>query len=214
VFQAFQGPQAKERVGIIGLGVGALASYGETGQEFTFFEIDPAVERIARDPRYFTYLADAEARGVQVRSVLGDARLSLRHEPEGTYGLLVVDAFTGDSIPTHLLTGEAVRLYLERLTDDGLLAFHVTNDYLDLGPVLGDEAQAAGLVGLIQYDADLSHEELRRGKTPSTWVVLARQMAAFGPLSSQRRWKPLTGRSGARAWTDDYSNVLGTLRWN
>jgi hypothetical protein len=214
VFQALRGPRAPERVAVIGLGAGTLASYGEKGQEFTFFEIDPAVERIARDPRYFTYLADAEARGVRVRTVLGDARLSLAREPGGRYGLLVVDAFTGDSIPTHLLTAEAVRLYLERLTDDGLLAFHITNDYLDLGPVLGDEAHAAGLVGLIQDDADLSAEEARRGKAPSTWVVLARDPAAFGPLPASGRWKPLRGRPGARAWTDDYSNVLGTLRWD
>jgi hypothetical protein len=214
VFQSLGGPQAKDRVAVIGLGIGTLASYGETGQEFTFFEIDPAVKRIARDPQYFSYLADAEARGVRVRTVLGDARLSLQREPQGRYGLLVVDAFTGDSIPTHLLTGEAVRLYLERLTDDGLLAFHITNDYLDLGPVLGDAASAAGLVGLIQNDAVLSVEEQRRGKAHSTWVVLARHPAAFGPLPAQGRWKPLAGRPGARAWTDDYSNVLGTLRWN
>jgi spermidine synthase len=214
VFQAFRGPQTKDRVAVIGLGVGTLASYGESGQEFTFFEIDPAVERIARDPRYFTYLSDAEVRGVRVRTVLGDARLALQREPRAHYSLLVVDAFTGDSIPTHLLTGEAVRLYLESLTDDGLIAFHITNGYLDLGPVLGDAAQAAGLVGLIQNDAVLSTEEGRRGKVPSTWVVLARHLATLGPLRAQGRWKPLTGRPSARAWTDNYSNVLGSLRWD
>jgi hypothetical protein len=214
VFQAFRGPRAKERVAVIGLGVGTLASYGEAGQEFTFFEIDPAIERIARDPHYFTYLADAEARGLRVRTVLGDARLSLRREPGAHYGLLVVDAFTGDSIPTHLLTGEAIQLYLGRLTDDGLLAFHITNDYLDLGPVLGDVAREAGLVGLIQNDSDLSVEERRRGKAPSTWVVLVRQPAVLDPLLAQGRWKPLTGRPGSHSWTDDYSNVLGTLRWD
>src|SRR5262249_37181678 len=96
VFRAFRGPRAKDRVAVIGLGVGTLASYGESGQEFAFFEIDPSVERVARDPHYFTYLADAEARGVRVRTVLGDARLSLRREPGARYDLLVVDAFTGD----------------------------------------------------------------------------------------------------------------------
>jgi hypothetical protein len=214
VFQAFRGPRAKERVAVIGLGIGTLASYGEAGQEFTFFEIDPAVERIARDPRYFTYLADAEARGLRVRTVLGDARLSLQRESEGRYGMLVVDAFTGDSIPTHLLTSEAVRLYLDRLTDDGVLAFHITNEYLDLAPILAGAAQAADLVSMIQHDTDPAVEELRRGKAPSTWVVLARRRAALGPLPEQGRWQPLTAPPGTRAWTDDYSNVLGTLRWN
>jgi hypothetical protein len=214
VFQAFHGPHAKERLAVIGLGIGALASYGETGQEFSFFEIDPAVERIARDSRYFTYLNDAEARGVRVRVVLGDARLSLQRESDSPYGLLVVDAFTGDAIPTHLLTREAVQLYLRQLAEDGLLAFHITNDYLNLGPVLGDQARAAQLVGLIQDDLVLSEDERRQGKAPSRWVVLARQPAALGRLPESGRWQPLAGHREPRPWSDDFSNVLSTLRWN
>lgn len=212
IFNAFRGKDAKTRVAVIGLGAGTLASYGEAGQQFTFFEIDPAVERIALDNRYFTYLADAMNRGVQVRTVLGDARLSLERDKEGPYELLVVDAFSGDAVPTHLLTHEAVQLYLAKTTDSGLLAFHITNDYLDLRPVLAQQAQAAGLVALVQDD-DVSEEEARRGKSPSLWVVLARRRDAFGMLASNPRWKPLVGRAGASLWTDDYSNVLGVMHW-
>jgi hypothetical protein len=212
VFATLRGAGAKARVAVIGLGVGALAGYGEPGQEFTFFEIDPAVDRIARDPRYFTYLADAQARGVRVRTVLGDARLSLQQAGGDRYGLLVLDAFSGDAVPTHLLTREAVALYLERVAADGLLAFHVTNDYLDLRPVLAAQARDLGLVGLVQEDG-ASEEEARRGKSPSTWVVLARRPADLAGLANSPRWRPLTGRPGDRAWTDDYSNVLGVMRW-
>jgi hypothetical protein len=213
VFTAMRGSETTRRVGVVGLGVGALASYGERGQEHTFFEIDPTVERLARDPRYFTYLPDAEARGVRVRVVIGDARLSLRHEPDGHFGLLVVDAFSGDAIPTHLLTGEAIRLYRDKLADDGLLAFHVTNDYLDLLPVLGAASRSAGLAGLFQID-DASEEEGRRGKAPSRWVVLAGRPVALNRLTGNPRWQPLPSLPDARAWTDDFSNILGALRWD
>jgi hypothetical protein len=212
VFHAFRGPRARPRVAVVGLGVGSLAGYGEAGQEFTFFEIDPSVERIARDPRFFTYLSDAEARGARVRTVLGDARLSLEREGQARYGLLVVDAFTGDAIPTHLLTREALGLYLDRLEADGVLAFHITNDYLDLRTVLGDLARAMGLAALVQDDPG-SEDEARRGKAPSVWVLLACHPGAFGDLAGSPRWQPLAGRPGARMWTDDYSNVLGVLRW-
>jgi hypothetical protein len=213
VFQEFRGANAKRQVAIVGLGIGALAGYGEAGHEFAFFEIDPAIEEIARNPDYFTCLTDAEARGVKLRVELGDARISLRREPAGQFGLMVLDAFSGDAVPTHLLTEEAVRLYLSKLTADGLLAFHVTSSYLDLKPVLAAQAQAAGLLALVQDDAELSEEETRRGKAPSTWIIMARQDKDFGGLSRNSRWRSLAPKPEFPLWTDDYSNIFQVLIW-
>src|SRR5262249_58801214 len=123
-------------------GVGAGRGWGTRGQEFDYYEIDPAVERIALD--YFTFLRDAKASGVKVRVRLGDARLTLADAPPRHYGLIVIDAFSSDAIPQHLLTREALRLYLSKLAPDGLLAFHISNRYMDLQPILGDLAGDAG----------------------------------------------------------------------
>src|SRR5204863_6411361 len=130
----------------------ALAAYGVAGQEFRFFEIDAAVARIARDPRYFTFLRDSPAR---CRVVIGDARLSLQREPDHHYGLLVVDAFSGDTIPVHLLTCEALGIYLDKLADGGLLAFHISNTYLDLQPVMAALAESESIVVRVCMDDQL-----------------------------------------------------------
>lgn len=140
---------AGAELGFVGLGSGALAAYGQPGQTMTFFEIDQASVDIARDPELFTYLADSAA---QVDIVLGDGRLSLADQPVGRFDALVLDAFSSDAIPVHLLTREAVDLYLSRLRPDGLLVFHISNRYLDLAPVLANIAEDAGLEGLIQQD--------------------------------------------------------------
>jgi hypothetical protein len=207
VFAAFDGPAAKPHVAVVGLGTGSLASYGRPGQEMVFHEIDPVVKRIAEDPHYFTFLSSSQAK---VQIILGDARLSLAQAPEGRYGLIVVDAFSSDAIPTHLLTREAVEeVYLRKLAPDGLLAFHISNKYLDLEPVVAVLAAAAGLVGRIQVDA--TNKEI--GKESSTWAVLARREAHLGPLANHPRWRPLHRRPGAPLWTDDFSNVLRTFRW-
>src|SRR5439155_6829326 len=120
VFAAFSGAAAKSQVGVVGLGTGSLAAYGASGQQFTYYEIDPAVDRLAHDTRYFTFVHDSPAR---VEVILGDARLTLADAPPRQYGLLVIDAFSSDAIPLHLLTREALQLYLDKLADDGLLAF-------------------------------------------------------------------------------------------
>src|SRR5262249_38021787 len=127
VFDIFQQKQVPRNMAVIGLGAGALACYAQPGERITFYEIDPAVYRIASDPRYFTYLPDAEQRGAKVAVVLGDARLRLREGPDGAFGLIVVDAFSSDAIPIHLLTEEAFALYLSKLAEGGLLAVHISN---------------------------------------------------------------------------------------
>ena len=161
-----------------GLGAGTLASYAQPGQRWTFYEIDPAVERIARDPRFFTYLRDCQAESLEI--VLGDARLRLREAPDHAYRLIVLDAFSSDSLPVHLLSREAIGLYRSKLAEGGVLAFNLSNRYLDLDPVMGRQAADAGLVCRIGYDLDVSDEEKQAGKQPSIWAVMAAAESDLG----------------------------------
>ena len=210
VFEAYNRTPVCRRVGVVGLGVGSLAAYGITGQEFTFFEIDPAVERIARTPAYFHFLDDCRA---QWCVVLGDARLSLSRETNESYGLIVLDAFSGDAIPVHLLTREALRIYLAKLADGGLIALHISNNYLDLGPAVQELAHDAGLVGLDQNEVTIPPNEQNQGRMASHWVVLARQRADLSRLAERPGWQPLTRQRRATVWTDDYTELISLLRW-
>ena len=149
IFAAFAGSEQRKSVAVVGLGAGALACYAAPGDHFTFYEIDPLVERIARDPRYFTFLRDC---GAEARVILGDARISLKNSPDHQYGMFVLDAFGADAIPIHLLTREAIQLYLSKLSDHGVLIFHISNRYLDLQRVLGNAASDAGLVAFVNFD--------------------------------------------------------------
>lgn len=194
-------------VGAVGLGTGALAAYGRPGDRFTFYELDPAVARIASDPRYFTYLRDSRA---AVRLELGDGRLRLAAARSAAYDLIVLDAFSSDSVPVHLLTREAVELYLEKLRPGGVLVFHVTNRYLDLEPVVAGVARSLGLAGLTQSHA-VSAAEQRAGETASHWIVLARRRTVLGPLLRDSRWRTLENRPGLPAWTDQFSNILDVV---
>lgn len=197
------------RVGVVGLGSGALASYAKRGQKWTFFEIDPAVARIAEDARWFRYLACCPG---EVTVVLGDARRRLQEKP-AAFDLLVLDAFSSDAIPTHLLTREALELYLERLAPGGLLLFHVSNRYLDLPPVLARAAAAIDPSLVVMQDNDApSPGEREAGKTASVWVLIARRAEDLGPVAKDLRWARARAGSG-EVWTDDFSNLLGAWKW-
>lgn len=209
VFRAL-GDQLLGPVAGVGLGAGAIAAYGRPGKELTFYEIDPVVKRLASDPRYFTYLTDSPA---NVQVLLGDARLSLQAAPDGHFQLMVLDAYSSDSIPVHLLTREALQLYLRKLQPGGLLAFHISNLHLDLGPVLAALAQDAGLVFLEQKDTSLTSEERAAGKSPSRWALLARHPHDLATCSATGRWQRPPISPAAPVWTDDYSSVLRTLDW-
>jgi hypothetical protein len=211
VFEVFSNKPTKNRVAIIGLGTGSLACYAEPGQNWTFYEIDPAVARIARDPRYFTFLRDCLAR---TDVVLGDGRLSLAQAPDGHFDLMVLDVFSSDAIPVHFLTREAINLYLTKLSGGGILLFHISNKYLNLKPVLGDLAAKASLTCLVRENRISTPAEEKARIIGSIWVVMARQTNDLGRLSEDRRWQPLPGRSGARVWSDDFSNVLSVLKWS
>ena len=209
VFAHVTAAATTSHVGVIGLGIGTLACYGRTGQHWTFYEIDPAVERVARDPRLFTYLRDCPP---TTDVVLGDARLSLTRVSHASFGLIVVDAFNSDSIPVHLITRQALALYLDRLSDGGVIMFNITNRYLDLRSVVGELARNAGLAAIVRDDLHTTAADEAGTKRGSMWVVMARDRADFGNLVDDPRWKPLRARPGARVWTDDFSNLFDALR--
>lgn len=195
-------------IAIVGLGTGTIAAYGRPGQRFTFYEIDPTVERLARNPKLFSYLSDSRA---TIRVVLGDARLSLAGAPDGTYGVIVLDAFTSDAIPLHLMTKEALALYCRKLADGGVLALHISNRYMDLKPVLGRLARDAGLAAMVEEDGVVSDAARADGKLPSTWVVMAHHTEDFRGLLANVHWKPIAVSGATPLWTDDFSNILAVL---
>jgi hypothetical protein len=211
VFDALRESPAENDVAVIGLGAGVVACYHQPHQRLTFYEIDPTVVRIAQNRRYFTYLSDCVP---PARVVLGDARLSLRHAPDHSYGMIVLDAFSGDSIPTHLLTREALALYLDKLAPNGVLLFDITNRYLDLHSVVGNLAYDAGLFCLMNDDVQVSEDEARQGKFSSWWVIMARSSSDLETLRSAPGWKELGAAPGSRVWTDDFSNIVSILRFN
>jgi hypothetical protein len=196
-------------VGAIGLGAGTVAAYALPGQSWIFYEINPAVPRLAHDPVYFTYLDDARKRGAEVGIVLGDARLSIA-AGSTIHDLLIVDAFSSDAIPIHLLTREALEVYLAKLSPHGLIAVHVTNGYVDLTRILADLARDLDMSCLF-----LADEEGYR----SWWMVLARKEEDIAGLLKRNptvpglngRWERCRGRSGVPIWTDDFSNLYSVL---
>jgi hypothetical protein len=198
------------RVAIVGLGTGALACYGTVNQIFTFYEIDPLVEKIARDNRLFTFLRDCPPR---IDVVIGDARISLARAPNRIYDLFVLDAFSSDVIPVHLLTRQAVELYLQKTAPTGVLLFHVSNRYMDLAPVLDRLAAALNLATFIQNDFDISSKEQAEGKSPSRWILMARDQQSAAPSLTAGRWLQLNGQLRGDLWTDDYSDLLKVIHW-
>jgi SAM-dependent methyltransferase len=189
-------------VAVVGLGAGTVAAYGHPGETMTFYEINPAVVAVARDPHLFTYLRDSRA---HVRVVQADGRLGLESAPRDSYDLIALDAFSSDSIPVHLLTREAVEMYASRLRPGGLLVFHISNNTFDLRPVLRADADALGWAALVG-----SRDGEEPGATPSTWVVLARTRHDLRDLPRLAGWSTLPPRTVT--WTDDYSSVLRVLR--
>ena len=209
-------PEGRLRdVAVVGLGAGALAAYARPGQAWTFYEINPAVVRVATDRHVFSFLADAfDGDGHRPTVVLGDARLRLADVPPASYDVLVVDAFSSDAVPAHLLTREAVEIYRRILRPGGIVAAHVSNRFVDLVPVLAAVAHATGLVAVVRDDRVVPPELLTAGKSPSTWIALVREAENAEPLTRRHSdWVRLTSRPDAPPWTDDYMDLLGALRW-
>ena len=192
---------------VIGLGVGAMAAYSRPNQEWTFYEINPDVINLAGSSRYFTYLPNCANGSTNV--IEGDARLSLQNASAGQYGLIVVDAFSSDAIPVHLVTQQALYLYKAKMAQGGMLAFHISNRSLNLKPILADLARSRNLI-CIGFD-DLKPSSLE-GKDPSQWVVMARSETEISNLTINSQWQRLNGTDG-RVWSDDFSNIVRAIKW-
>jgi len=212
VFAAFDARPGRDaaRVAVTGVGAGTLAAYARTGQRWTFYEIDPAVVRVARDPRYFTYLGDCRASTLAV--LVGDARLSMRAAADGGFDMIVLDAFSSDAIPMHLLSREALTLYRRKLAAGGLIVVNISNRYLDLAPVVALLARDAGLAVRVRTDAEVSASEKAAGKQGSIWAVMTSTIGDLGPLASDPRWFEPAVQPGDTVWTDDFSSLLGHVR--
>jgi hypothetical protein len=210
VFQTFSGPMLKRRVAVVGLGAGGMAVYAQPEQRFTFYEIDPAVVALALDPKLFTFLRDCRA---EHDIVLGDARIKLADARDHEYDMILLDAFSSDSIPLHLLTQEAMSLYLSKLKPDGVVVIQISNRYLELKPMLGKLAAANNLVSWSRADLNVSKEEQESGKRKSQYMVMAHRADDLGALAKNDRWTQVKPTAKTRVWTDDYSNILSVLRW-
>ena len=213
VFQEFSGEHAKPRIAVVGLGTGTIVSYREPGQHFTFYEIDPAIKRIAESPRLFTYLSDSEPDAYDI--VLGDGRVMLTRAEDQSFGMIILDAFSSDVIPVHLLTREAIALYFRKLDPEGFLVFHISNPHVSLGPVLGNLAADAGSRCWICRDQFVPTELASTGREPTLYAVMARDAAHLGALldtGSGLPWIEITPKQPGPAWTDDFSDVFNILK--
>ena len=197
-------PAHARNIGVIGLGAGTLAAYGQPGDRIRFYEINPQVEPIARN--LFSYIRESPA---QTQVILGDARISLTQESPQSFDLLAIDAFTGDAIPLHLLTKEAMALYRRHLAPGGILAFHVSNQYLDLPPEIDLLARSAGMkAGVIHSPSNDT-----RGEFSATWVLVTDNTAFWQIPAIANAARPIPTRAHLRLWTDDYSTLLPILTW-
>lgn len=221
LFEYVHGDPEPQQVAVVGMGTGAMACYRREQDYWTFFEIDSVISELAHDTRFFNYLSEC---GGGTTITLGDARRSLLEEPHRQFDLLVIDAFSSDSIPLHLITSEAILLYLDKLTEDGIVAIHISNKFMDLEPVLGNLVRDLDLAARVQWFDP--HDEVSapdqatgprikdfRYRLPSRWVAVGRTEGALGPIAQDSRWKTLKPDPAMGVWTDDYSNIVQALQW-
>ena len=196
------------RVAVVGLGVGSLACHARAGEQFRFYEIDPEVVRIARDATKFRFLSTCAPRN---DVVLGDARLTLADAPAG-FDLIILDAFSSDVVPVHLLTREAVSLYLGKLAEHGLIVFHISNRYLELASVI---AEVAGTLDLVTYvKTDQARDPERFGQNMyavAEVAAVARREPDLAALKGRDGWQRRDADASVRAWTDDYSDIFSAV---
>ena len=196
---------------VAGLVAGSLTTYIERREDANFYEINPAIDRFAQNKRFFTYLANSRERQATSPVVLGDARLKLCDALEN-YGLLLLEAFTSDAIPVHLLTKEAIVEYFAKLQPTEVMACHISNLHVDLEPVLANIDSDLGDVADVQEDHRLSFDERRRGKNPSSWLVIALPQDTLELVLRSGPWLPCRPRPTLGVWTDDQSNLLSAVR--
>jgi spermidine synthase len=204
------GPHA--RIGIVGLGTGTLSCYHRRGQDWRFFEIDPAIERIARDPLRFTFLARCLP---DAKILIGDARLVLAAQPPAGLDILVVDAFSSDSVPVHLLTQEAFENYRDRLSSDGLLMVHISNRYLDLEPIVAAAAKNGWTARIRKYSPSLQ-SAAALNYFGSNWIAMSPSPTTVQKLierSNNEPWEKLRSDSRLSIWTDNHASILPIIKW-
>jgi hypothetical protein len=209
IFGQIEKSHPAANIGVIGLGIGGTTAYARADQHWTFYEINPAVVSVARTTEYFSYLNECAKAPVDV--VLGDARLQMHAAPDRVYDVIVLDAFSSDAIPIHLVTQQALDLYLSKVKPGGLVVFHISNRNLDLSQVVADLADSRQLSYLSMRD--MTQPQLN-GRDPSHWIVLARNNADFGSLVNDSYVQPLTGSGGRNVWTDDFSNIISVFKWS
>jgi SAM-dependent methyltransferase len=208
VFLAQQREKPNLRIGAVGLGTGSVSAYVRPSDRLTFFEIDPLVIRISSDPAHFSYTTRC-AKG-PVNYVLGDARLTVARQPRDIFDILLIDAFSSDAVPTHLLTVQAVRGYLTHLKPDGVLILHLSNRNLDLNGPAQAVAKAAGGVGMIQHYRPRPDQDRGGWPSPEDAVIVGRSPAGLARFAHDPRWKA-ADPDLVRPWTDDYTNLVGAL---
>ena len=196
------------RVGIVGLGIGALAYHRREGEPWRYYEIDPLIEWLATRSGYFEMMPRHDP---QAPIILGDARLTLAREPQGYFDLLVLEAFASDAIPTHLLTREALALYMTRMRPGGVVLFHISNRLLDLEPVVAGSVAELKYAARVNFLRDID-KQADPTAVPSHWVAVARDEATLQSLELGETWQPLD-LSDQRQWRDDFSNLVGIIRW-
>jgi hypothetical protein len=192
---------------VIGLGAGSLVCRAKPADTVHYYEIDPAIVRIARDPNLFHFLSECRP---DVPIILGDARLTLADTPDDSYDILYVDAFSSDAIPIHLLTSEAMSLYFRKLRQNGILVMHVSNRHLELASVVAGIARANGLVTRLNDGGDVERDSSNYDFV-GTVTAIARDDNHFGALARSPFWKVLASDPSQRVWTDDYSNMIGAV---
>jgi hypothetical protein len=192
---------------VIGLGTGSLICRSQPGDKAAYYEIDQLMVRLARDMGLFTFLKEC---GQDVPIIMGDARLTLADAPDGAYDLIVVDAFTSDAIPIHLLTKEAMAIYKAKLSPQGIVLIHISNRHLELGSVVTGIAAANDMVTRISESGDVVEDDSDY-KFLGTVTVSARKDEDFGPLAKSQYWELQQPNPRQRVWSDDYSNIVGAL---
>jgi spermidine synthase len=193
-----------QHVGVIGLGTGSLAAYAGPQRHITFYDLDPQVPALARE--YFSFLKKC---GTFCDVIVADGRLAITQAKDGEFDLLVVDAFNSDSIPPHLVSREAIAIYVSRLKPNGVLLFHVSNRYLDIEKLVAAALLDSGLPAFVRRDEG----DAASGRSGSNYVAGARRVEDLGSISSGDKWLPVTMKPDILPWTDDYSNVLSVVRW-
>jgi spermidine synthase len=198
--------EGQQKVAVLGLGAGVMACYQKEGRVFDFYEIDPAIAEVAEDPKLFRFLSDC---GSPYEIILGDGRLKIQDQPSNIYDVLVIDVFSSDSIPIHLLTTEAFEIYMDKLKNDGLVIMNISNNFMNLQPVL---ARAAEGVNRIAYRKLIPYESIDGHPTyPADWLVMIKP-GTFEERLEESGWERLEPDESFRVWTDQYSNILKILR--